>query len=77
MLTWVKSLFVGMDRAQAASERIGKAMEDIAGDVEGLRDAFRARLLSPATETHMIGPPLVAEAEQMTVSTPAKKKGSR
>lgn len=44
MIAWLKSLFGSMDRQTAAADRAAKALEDIAGDLESVRDQFRARL---------------------------------
>jgi hypothetical protein len=44
MFAWLKTLFGSMDRQSAAAERAAKAMEDIATDLESVRDQFRARL---------------------------------
>jgi hypothetical protein len=41
---WIKNLFAGLDRTEAASARAGQAMEDIASLLEQARDALRQRL---------------------------------
>jgi hypothetical protein len=43
-MTWLKNLFGSFDRQSVAADRAAKAMEDIATDLEGVRDQLRARL---------------------------------
>lgn len=44
MFGWLKSLFGGMDRTEAASLRAAEAMESIATMIEEARDRIRERL---------------------------------
>jgi hypothetical protein len=44
MFNWIKNLFAGLDRTEAASARAGQAMEDVATLLEQARDALRQRL---------------------------------
>ncbi len=44
MIAWLKGLFGSMDRQTTAADRAARAMEDIADDLESVRDQFRARL---------------------------------
>ncbi len=55
---WLKRLFGGMDRSEAASERIATALEGMAADLEAARDALRQRL---GIEEQSAGEPLAIE----------------
>lgn len=74
MFTWIKSLFSSMDRQQAAADRAARAMEDIADDLEAVRDQMRSRLgleaPTPTPEPVKVLP-VVSEVE------PEKKSRSR
>lgn len=50
MLDWIRKLFGSWDRQGAAADRAAVAMEEIAGMLEGARDALRARLLPVKSE---------------------------
>jgi hypothetical protein len=43
-MNWIMRLLGMFDRGDRAAERIGRALEDMAEDLEGVRDALRARL---------------------------------
>lgn len=44
MFGWIAKLFKSVDRQQAAAERAALAWEDIAADVEAMRNELRSRL---------------------------------
>lgn len=72
MLTWLKNLFSSFDRQTVAAERAAKAMEDIAGDLESVRDQFRARLgIAPAEAKALPAP----EPDAEPTETPKAAKG--
>jgi hypothetical protein len=48
MFHWIKKLFTGLDRTEAASERAAVAMEGIADLLKQAHVALRERLAGPA-----------------------------
>lgn len=61
MFQLIRRLFGWTDRAEAAGERIAVALEGLAGDVESMRAAFRARI--GAEEVVTLPAPKAAEEE--------------
>jgi hypothetical protein len=72
MFAWLKALFGSMDRQSAAAERAAQAMEDIATDLESVRDQFRVRLGIEAPTPVVVTPLPAAKA---TDDEPTKARG--
>jgi hypothetical protein len=63
MFGWLKGLFGSFERQAKAAERAAVALEDIAGDLEGVRDQFRARLGIEPKQLPAAAPAPEAEGE--------------
>jgi hypothetical protein len=62
-MNWIKRLFGMCDRADAAAERIGVALEGLASDLEEVRERVRERFGLSMSEPPLLPAP-AEEAEE-------------
>ncbi len=79
MFGWIKRLFLGMDRAEVAAERIALAVEGIADDLEAVRASMRQRFgLDETPVSHAAlaaaSPPAPAEEPVLAGNGDGRKK---